>query len=116
MQDASAAVHCPRGGLHLIRGWRGEHVASTGGVQHPESDEAAVQWLVAGTATRDEANLALLRAAGAQNYPVRRVNLQQIRMGRTETGQALRYHVLDAIDELLDTRDSWNCHEQISFR
>ena len=45
-----------------------------------------------------------------------RVNLHQIGMGRTETGQALGYHVLDAIDELLDSRHSWSCHEQISFR
>ena len=116
MQDAGAAVNRPRRGFHLIWSGGGEHVARARGVQHPQADEAAVEWLVAGATARHEANLAALWATGAENDPVGGIDLHHVGMRRAETGQTLRHQVLDAIDELLDSRYSWSGHVANSFQ
>jgi hypothetical protein len=57
-----------------------------------------VEWLVAGPTARHQTDLALPWAAGAQNDSVRGINLHQVRVRRSKTGQALWYEIFDAIE------------------
>ena len=107
VQDARAAVDRPRRGLHLVRDGRGEDVAGRGRVEHPESDEAAMERLVARAAARDQGDLAPLRPAGAEDEQVGASIFTRSGWARPEAGQALGDEVLDVVDELLHASAHW---------
>ena len=102
-----AAVHRLGGRLDLVRRGRGEDLAGAGRVQHALAHEAAVQGLVAATATGDDGHLALDRRVDARYEGRIGVRLQPVAVSRRDTRQRFTHGVFWPIDELLHLFSSW---------
>jgi hypothetical protein len=102
VNDARPAVDGLRRGEHLVGNGRGEDRTRTGCVEHSNSDETAVKGLVPGATARDDRDLALHGSVLAQDDLVLEIDLDQIRMSRTEARKRLGDGVLRVVQELLD--------------
>ena len=101
VQDARAVVGGLRGLQDRVGGGRREDRAGNGRVQHAFTDEARVQGLVSGSATGDEANLAL-GLGGSTGHEIRRVvDIDEVGVGQCETFEGFADDGVDVIDELL---------------
>jgi len=87
VEHARAASTAFVRGEHLVGNRRGEDLARTCCVEHPEPDEAAVHRLVAGAAARDEADLARDRRVLAQDELVVEVDPDEVRVGVAKAGE-----------------------------
>ena len=86
MEHAGAAVDALGRGDDLVGHRGGEHLAAAGRVEHALADEAAVQWLVAGAAARDQADLALAGRVAAEDDLVLVVD-PELRVRRLDSEQ-----------------------------
>ena len=87
-EAAAAGLHRLDRRDHLVGRRRREHLAGTGGVQHPAADEAGVQRLVPRAAARDQRHLAGLQLAPADEL-VLGAERNDVGMGGREAVQAL---------------------------
>ncbi len=69
-QEACAGIHGFGGGDHLVRRWRSEDLARTGGVEHAVANEASVQRFVTRTAAGDQSDLALGKRFSPHELPL----------------------------------------------
>src|SRR5262249_51533407 len=103
VQDARATADGPGRRQHLVRHRGGENLAGTGRVEHPVTDEAAVQGLMSRAAAGHQADLAGCRAT----YPGDHLGLDidaERRMRRGKASQRVGDHGLWSVDELLHDR------------
>ena len=87
----------------LVGHRRGEHLAAGGRVEHPQSDEPAVQRLVTRPAAGDQADLAGPGCVAAEDHLVLVVDAE-LRVGGLDAEQGLGEDVGRGIDELLHGR------------
>ena len=101
VQDARAVVGGLRGLQDRVGGGRGKDRAGNGRIQHAFADEARVQGLVSGSATGDEADLAL-SLGGVTGHEVGRVvDIDKVGVGQGEPFEGFADDGVDVIDELL---------------
>src|SRR5215469_18510922 len=100
MQHARAGADGLGRDQHLVRHGGGEDLARTRRVEHAVPDEAAVQRLVARTASGQEANFARRRAACPGDHLVLKVD-RQAGMRRGNAGEGVGHYAVGRIDELL---------------
>src|SRR5204863_8958924 len=101
VEHSGAAVHGLRRIEHLVGRRRREHLARTGGVEHPEPDEAPMHRLVAWASARDEPDLALHRGIGANDHVRIELDAHEVGVGRCEALQCLGDDVVWFVDQLL---------------
>lgn len=106
VEHARTAVDGLGGDLDAVGSRRGEDFAGDGGVEHSGADEAAVQRLVTGPATRDDRDLALRLRRGTGDDVVLQID-RELRVSERHPLQGLDENVLGGVDELL--------HRSISF-
>ena len=101
VQDARAVVGGLRGLQDRVWSGRREDRAGHGRIQHAFADEARVQGLVSGSATGDEADLAL-SLGDVTGHEIRRVvDIDEVGVGQGETFEGFADDGVDVIDELL---------------
>ncbi len=88
-QHAGAGIHRLGGRQHLVGGGRGEDLAGTGGIEHADDRQAAMQRLVAGTAAGDQRDLARLQVPAADEFVARRP-APECRNGRQRSRRGFR--------------------------
>jgi hypothetical protein len=99
VQDARAAVDQLGRRQHLVGNGRGEDLPRAGRVEHPQSDESAVERLVAGATARDDADLPAAAGTTPVNDLVLVIDLQ-VGVGRVDSQQRLGHDVVRVVDQL----------------
>ena len=87
VQDTSTTVDGDGGGEDLIRRGRGEDLTAGGGIQHAQTNEAAVHGLVARAAARDQTDLAGARRIGTDDETVFVVDTHGVGVREFDTAQ-----------------------------
>ena len=106
-EHTGACVHGRGRGEHLVGRGRSEDLAGAGRVEHAVADEAGVQRLVAGTATRDQRDLAGFQRAPADEL-VCGAERHDVGMRRRETVERFGEHGVDVVDQLFHAVSSGN--------
>ncbi len=110
VHDARAAVDGLRRREHLVGHGRGEDGSRTGGVEHADPDEAAVQRLVPAPSARDQGDLAADRGSLADDDLILEIDGQEIGVRGLEPGERLGDEVVRVVEELLDCRNIRAAH------
>ena len=99
-QGARASVDCLNGCDHLVGRRRGEHLARTGRVEHPETDEAGMQGFVAGAAAGDQRDLARGQRPSADEFALG-PELDDVGMRSSKAIEAFVEHGFDRVHQPL---------------
>ena len=98
--DARALVDGFHRRRHLVRRGRSEDLSRAGGVQHAEADEARMQRLMSGPASRDQRYLARRQGSAANKFPPL-ADEDDVRMRCCEAIEAFIEQRLVRIEKLL---------------
>ena len=100
-KNASAVFDLFGRSQNLVGSRRSEYLSGASCVQHSESDKSCMQRLVAGSAARNQRDLAGPASSFSRHQPRIKRDFHDVGMGESKAAQALDQNVIDLIDQFL---------------